>query len=221
MEAMHMLKIKNGFRFGRLLAGTLLVTATAAGSATAGNVYSWVTEEGTYAFTDDSKRIPAKHRNDAQRRPMGELARYERFTEVSTDQDKTYAERIVERRDALRTTSVATPRVVTTDPAQSTAGIGYTLPAGGGSRGARSTASVWLPLGATGASSTAAAADEGAPTVIESKRMRSPGRLATRHWTFITKGDEVVTVIKGEHRDRNLDRDASESRFDYWDPSDR
>jgi hypothetical protein len=215
MEAMHMLKNKTGLRIGRLLAGALLLTGFA-GSAAAGNVYSWVTEDGTYSFTDDSKRIPAKHRDEAERRPMGKLSRYERYTEVSTDQDKTYAERIVERRDQLRDRIEAPAVGLVANAAAPSQDLGYALSAGGGgSRGARSTASVWLPLGAS-----AASANDDAPTVIESKRMRSPGRSATRHWTFITKGDEIVTVIKGEHRDRNLDYEASERRFRYWDPSD-
>ena len=214
-----MLKLKTGMRLGRLVVGTILVVGLA-GPAFAGNVYSWVTEDGTYAFTDDSKRIPAKHRSEAKRRSMGKLTRYERYTEINADVEKPYAERIRERRDALRDVAAVAPQgAIVGGMASSDPGMGYTLPVGGGSRGARSTASVWVPLEKTAMQRIDE--DEAGPTVIESKRMRTPGRLTTRHWTFITKGDKVVTVIKGENRDRKPNEAISESKFDYWDPSDR
>lgn len=216
-----MLKINSVCGFGRLLLASFLV-AGLAGPAFAGNVYSWVTEDGTYAFTDDSKRIPAKHRSEAKRRPMGKLTRYERFTEVSSKQDKPYAERIRERRDQLRDVTATAPQgAIAGGMAASTqSGLGYTIPAGGGGRstGPRSTASLWVPL--EGETAMDRVADDG-PTVIESKRMRERGSLTTRHWTFITKGDKVVTVVKGERRDRSLQDAIQESDFDYWDPSDR
>ena len=82
-----MLKVKTGLLVGKLLLGAILV-AGLAGPAFAGNVYSWVTDDGTYAFTDDSKRIPAKHRAEAKKRSMGKLTRYERFTKVSSESTK-------------------------------------------------------------------------------------------------------------------------------------
>ena len=98
-----MLKVKTGMGFGRLLLGAVLIVGLA-GPSFAGNVYSWVTEDGTHAFTDDSKRIPAKHRDEARRRSMGKLSRYERFTEVDAPESKeSYEDRILARRDALRT----------------------------------------------------------------------------------------------------------------------
>ena len=44
--------------------------------------------------------------------------------------------------------------------------------------------------------------------------MRSSDSLATRHWTFVKKGDKVVTVIKGQLRQQPL-KALSESKFDY------
>ena len=65
-----MQKVKTLLRFGEFLLGTILVVALA-GPAFAGDVWSWRSEDGAYAFTDDSKRIPAKHRAEAQRRSLG------------------------------------------------------------------------------------------------------------------------------------------------------
>jgi hypothetical protein len=58
-----MLMLKTATRVGRFLLGAVLF-AGLAGPAFAGNVYSWVTEDGTYAFTDDPAD-PAMHRDGA------------------------------------------------------------------------------------------------------------------------------------------------------------
>jgi hypothetical protein len=53
------------------------------------------------------------------------------------------------------------------------------------------------------------------PTTIESIRVKPDlmKSLASRHWTVVKKGDRIVTVIKGELRQRPLDG-PSESDFD-------
>ena len=205
-----MLKVKTGLRFGRFLLGTFVVVGLA-GPAFAGNVYSWVTEDGTYAFTDDSKRIPAKHRSEAKTKNMGKLTRYGRFTEVSSDSEKAYAERILERRDQLRQVATVAPEgaIVGAAAAQVGPEVGFTIPVSGGAgRAGRSATNLWVPANGT----ASAVSDE--PTVIETQRMRSSDSLATRHWTFVKKGDQVVTVIKGQRRQRPL-KALSESDFDY------
>jgi len=202
-----MLKVNTGKRFGSLLVGALLV-ASLAGPAFAGNVYSWVTEDGTYAYTDDSKRIPAKHRSEAKKRSMGKLTRYERYTEISSDQSEAYEDRLLARRDSLREITVAAPQgAVAGAVAQRGLATDYTVAVTGGTtRSGRNGVSLKVPL-----DSQAEAADE--PTVIESRRMKPSDSLATRHWTVIKKGDRVVSVIKGERRQRPL-KALSESDFD-------
>ena len=202
-----MLKVKNGKRFGSLLVGALLV-ASLAGPAFAGNVYSWVTEDGTFAYTDDSKRIPAKHRSEAKKRSMGKLTRYERYTEISSDQSEPYEDRLLARRDSLREITVAAPQgAVAGAAAPQGMTTSYTVAVTGGStRSGRNGISLDVPL------DSQADADE--PTVIESRRMKPSDSLATRHWTLIKKGDRVVSVIKGERRQRPL-KALSESDFDF------
>ena len=201
-----MLKIKTGLRVGRFLLGAVLL-AGLAGPAFAGSVYSWVTEDGTYAFTDDSKRIPAKHRAEARKRTMGRLTRYERYTEVASESMKPYAERIRERRMELREMAAAAPlgAVVGAMPSP-VPGIVYSIPATGGSGRGHSGASIQVPAGGT-------AAADSRPTTIESIRVKPGQSLASRHWTVIKKGDRIVTVIKGELRQRPLEG-PSESDFD-------
>ncbi|MCA9501774.1 MAG: DUF4124 domain-containing protein [Spirochaetaceae bacterium] len=222
---------KTALRSGRILLGAALLVALAA-PAMAGNVYSWVTEDGTYAFTDDPKRIPARHREEATKRSVGALSRYERYTEISSKQEKSWSDRILERQAELREMNAAGPQVIVAGAASPTGtGFGYTIPvSGGGSSGGRSAASIRVPLdgstigGVVGGASvgdTAMAGYDDEPTVIESKRMRDPKSLTTRHWTFISKGGKVQTVIKGERRQRKLETLPDEDDFGYTDPTDR
>ncbi|MFK7897391.1 MAG: hypothetical protein AB8G23_16245 [Myxococcota bacterium] len=206
-----MLKMKTGYGLGSLLLGAMLVTGLA-GPAFAGNVYAWETEDGTYAFTDDSKRIPAKHRSEARLRSVGQLTRYERYTPVSAERGKPYVERLRERAAELRAVAAnASQGVVAGAMSTQGTGIGYTVPVnGGGSTGGRSAASLRVPVDGR---NTAQASDE--PVVIESRRMQPTDSLATRHWTFVKQGDRIITVIKGERRQRPLKAELQEKDFDF------
>jgi hypothetical protein len=204
-EALLMLIVKTGLRVGEFLLGVLLV-AGLAGPAFAGNVYSWVTEDGTYAFTDDSKRIPAKHRAEAKKRSLGKLTRYERFTKVSSQSTKSHAEQIRARRMELRQMAATAPMgAVAGAVGSQDTGLVYSIPVSGGS-GSNTSASVQVPIG------NQASADS-RPTTIESIRVKPVHSLATRHWTVIKKGDRLVTVIKDELHQRPL-KSKSESDFD-------
>jgi hypothetical protein len=204
MEALLMLKIKTGLRFGNLLLGAFLV-AGLAGPAFAGNVYSWVTEDGTYAFTDDSKRIPAKHRAEVTKKSMGKLTRYERFTEVSSESGKPHADRIRERQMELRQMAAGAPMgAIASAIGGQGKGIVYSIPVTGNGR--NSGTAIDVPVG-----NGASASDR--PTVISDIRVKPRHSMATRHWTVVKNGDRIVTVIKGELNQRPL-KSKSESDFD-------
>ena len=202
-----MLKVKTALRSGKLLLGVLLVVSLA-GPALADEVWSWRTEDGTFAFTDDPKRIPARYRGDARSRPLGELSRYERFTRVSPESEKAYADRVRARLSELRGAIAAAPNGAVAGAAvTSTPDVFYGLPASGGRGRGGAGASYIVPL----ASDRNGSDDE--PTTIESIRVKPRDSLASRHWTVVKKGDKIVTVIKGEKRQRPLDG-PSESDFD-------
>ena len=193
-----MLKLKTATRVGRILLGAILFIAMA-GPAFAGNVYSWVTEDGTYAFTDDAKRIPATYRSEAKSRPMGDLKRYGRYTVDRTG--KGYTDRLDQRRADLRERASAEPSNVTAAPTSmpgTTSGLKYAVPfIGGGSPGGHRGAQMQLGLGGPGMG------DNGEPMSVESLRMQPSQGQATRHVTVVKQGDRVVAVIKGEIRDRS------------------
>lgn len=202
-----MLWQKTATRIGRFLLGASLL-AGLAGPAFAGNVYSWVTEDGTYAFTDDPKRIPAKHRDEAETRPMGDLKRYARYTVDRTG--KTYTDRLWQRQTELRERSGAQAPAVSAAPAGRTgSAMTYSIPfIGGGSPGGHRGAQMQLGLGALGAD------DSDEPITVESVRMQPTAGEATRHWTIVKQGDRVISVIKGENRDRSPEG-VSESDYDF------
>jgi len=203
-----MLMLKTATRVGRFLLGAVLFIGLA-GPAFAGNVYSWVTEDGTFAFTDDPKRIPAMHRDGATTRPMGDLKRYERLTVDRTG--KAYTDRLWERQAALRERAANQAPAVSAGPIAmgDGAGLRYSIPfTGGGSPGGHRGAQMQLPLGALGDPNS----DE--PITVESVRMKPTGNDATRHWTFVRQGDRVLSVIKGEKRDRSPQGEP-ESDYDF------
>lgn len=199
-----MSKRKRSVHVGRIVLGACLMVGLA-GPAFAGNVYSWVTEDGTHAFTDDPKRIPEKHKAEAQARPLGDLKRYERFTVDRTGRG--YQDRLRERQSELREREAARPFVIGGDPRTANgAGIVYNFPieggrAGGGQRGP----GMQIPLAG------AAASDE--PITVESVRVKPTQGSATRHWTIVKQGDRIISVFKGELLDRDIEQ-YSESDFD-------
>jgi len=70
--------------------------------AGAGEIYSWRTEDGGYAFTDDAEAIPTRYREQVETRGQAGLSGYSRYTaqhEAATDH---YAERLGERVQHLR-----------------------------------------------------------------------------------------------------------------------
>ena len=91
-------------RQNQILVLTLVgfVSAAVAAPAAAGIAYQWTTGEGTVAFTDDPKRIPAKYKDAAVKRDLGKLKSYPRFTVSKTTSEASYAERIDARLEELR-----------------------------------------------------------------------------------------------------------------------
>ena len=124
---------------------------------------------------------------------------------------KAYTDRLWERQAALRERAAAQTPAVSAGPMATGggAGLSYSIPfIGGGSPGGHRGAQMQLPLGALGD------ADSDEPITVESVRMQPTEGAATRHWTIVKQGDRVISVIKGENRDRSPEG-QSESDFDF------
>jgi hypothetical protein len=184
-------------RAARLVAGAAALVAAvglAAGPAAAKTVYSWVTDEGTFAFTDDAKRIPAKYREQVERRTLGKLGSYPRYTPVRVKEAKgTYPERVTQRLEHLRDqVALEEARAAEERPTAAT-GTGplLGLPLGGGDEGGPS---IGIPVGA----------GTGEPIVVEQVSSRPDDSIATRTVTVVKQGDRVLGVIKPIRNQRDV-----------------
>ncbi len=174
-------------------------------SASAGTLYSWKTEDGTFAYTNDKKRIPAKYKGEAETSNLGKMQNYERFTPGPQVDDKAYADRIVERLEVLR----GGDGMAAASSAGDTAKTGpYVRLAVDG----RNRTEIDIPIGAD--------AGDIEPVIVENIRMKKTnGRQSTRHFKVVRQGDKVLAVIKdkkhespahGEHHERDYDSNGLE-----------
>lgn len=81
--------------------------ALAPALATAANVWSWRTEDGSVAFTDDPKKIPARYKGEARRQQTGELGGYAALTRTDTGASARHAARLERRLARLRALNAA------------------------------------------------------------------------------------------------------------------
>ena len=84
------------------VAGFAAVALSFAVPAVAGEIYSWRTEDGAYAFTDDAKAVPARYRDRVKIRETEGLADYDRLTAAEPGADNGYARRLADRLAHLR-----------------------------------------------------------------------------------------------------------------------
>ena len=71
--------LRDGLRTAAIAAVTLIFALP----ALAGEIYSWRTEDGAYAFTDDAKAIPPRYRDQVETRKSEGLRDYPRLTTVN------------------------------------------------------------------------------------------------------------------------------------------
>ena len=142
----------------------------------AGTVYSWTTEDGTSAFTDDPKRIPAKYKNKAERRQLGKLKNYKQYSESKIKQEAPYEQRVNQRLSALRTPQ---PPAVSAGPPGQAGGVRY-----GVGIGSNDNDQLSFPVGG--------ASDE--PLVTSDHHIRTRDSIATRSVTVTKQGDKIVSI---------------------------
>jgi len=182
---MQWFKTRSGAARGALLLAVALSIAT---PVVAGTVYSWRTEDGTVSFTDDTKHIPSRYRDQAEARKMQDLGGYKRFTPAdksTTDAD--YASRLNMRLAALRGEDVKGGAEAA--EAGSTDGVSVIV---GGTRYGRN--AMVIPAGDR---------TEGeAPTIVEQRRTKPSDSMATRHETVLRQGDRIISIQRDEKSHR-------------------
>ena len=157
-----------------------LVVAVAAGPTVAGTVYSWTTEEGTTAFTDDPKRIPARYRSSARQRELGPLKDYSRYSESQVVYEASAPARTARPVDRLPAVSAPPPG----NPGGVLYGVGL---------GPAVNDQVTFPVG-----------ESNEPFTTTRKRVRSRKSIATQEMTVTKRGDEVISVRLGPRNQRKI-----------------
>ncbi|MFQ5418407.1 MAG: DUF4124 domain-containing protein [Myxococcota bacterium] len=147
-------------------------------AAAAGEIYSWRTEDGGYAFTDDAKAIPARYRGQVKTQENASLESYPRLTAPVTGANEAYSQRLAERLAHLRALNrdldIAyarrAPRPMAESLSVQTGRFNISVPVEEGSDG---------------------------PVVIEKIRFRRDGEMATRHNLVVRQGRRPIAIIRG------------------------
>lgn len=178
-------------RFFSLAGATVLLAALAAPAA-AGPVYSWRTEDGGYAFTDDPKAIPARYRDQAKLRDTARLGDYARYTPSDDAAGERYAEQLTQRLAYLRAAN-----------AQPVAAR-YAVAAGGSAP----TASLTMQSANGYAPSVEISQNTGdEPIVVETLFTRPEGKMVTRQTQVVRQGDRILSILKPRLREWNVTTD--------------
>ncbi len=191
-----------------LLLAVLLLPPTLPAVASAGRIYEWRTEDGTFAFTDDARRIPARYRDEARLRRTEPLADYEHLTATDPGAQDAYARRLAARLERLRALNreggeaapmaLATPApvgevaldsVVRRDGRRLTGRTRSGAPVYRRTSRLR-TASVPQPI-----LQLPVDPDRDEPVVVETRRMLDRPGGTTRHVRIVRQGDRIVGLL--------------------------
>lgn len=189
------------------LAAAGAIAAADVASAQGGALYRWESSDGSVSFTDDAKRIPERHRDDATTIDRSVLSDYGRFTPTDGAATADQAKRLEERLVALR--EMNREEVPATRPATRAAA------SPGNQRIARRIRDhrvvgerddgteirrFYRDENTSGYASLPVDPD-GPPVITEQKRVYIPGQPVTRTVVVTRQGDRVLSVVQ-ERRDQ-------------------
>jgi hypothetical protein len=176
-----------------LAGAAALLMAIAAPSVASGPIYSWRTEDGGYAFTDDPKAIPARYRDEAKARPSARLGDYARYTPADDRAVERYAERLTKR--------LAHLRVVNAQPVVRRGAVAVAGGAGSTTRLTLDSANEYAP------SVEISEATGSEPIIVETLFTRPEGKIVTRHSQVVRQGDQILSIMKPRLREWNVATD--------------
>jgi hypothetical protein len=159
--------------------GTSLLALALAAPASAETVYRWTAADGSLAFTDDAKRIPAQYRAHSKRSQSGDLANYERYTPTKASAESSEA-RLAARLQRLREIN-----------AGSSAGAVAPAEASGAQTILQldNRTSIAIPNDEAGSDD---------PIVVEERRVRDRNNMTTTHVTVVRQGDRILSIVRPE-----------------------
>lgn len=152
-------------------------------------IFSWRTEDGGYAYTDDRDQVPARYAAQVKVLPSRKLADYARFTPQDDAASHHYAGRLAERLSHLRALNATSHSVAA--PAVTSAAV---LPQ----------RTISLSTGDSRAPEIQVPVGQGSgPIVVEPVNAKRSGDIRTRRVTVIRQGGETLAVIKGSSHIHN------------------
>lgn len=176
---------------GVLTAVGVLAAGLATPAAAEDPVYTWRTEDGGYAFTDDEKSIPPRYREQARKRESAGIAGYERFTPSDPAAQASYQERLSERLAYLRSLNAELPRRAS-DPAPATPADRERVTLRTGSR----------DRGGVDVSVPGDGGDE--PITVETMLVRPRGKIVSQNVQVTRRGDRIIAITKPRPREWNV-----------------
>jgi hypothetical protein len=162
-----------------IFVGAILVGLLWVAPASAQTIYSWETEDGGYAFTDDPEAIPARYRDRVRTRASANLRDYARYTEPVPGSGERYAEQLAARLEYLREFNAAPPAAET------------------GEAAAPSAPRISLRTGSDAAPTLDVTPERGeGPLVVETLYTRPRGKMVTRQSLVVRQGDRTLAVVR-------------------------
>jgi len=190
-------------RIGPALAVALALAAPAA----AGEIYAWRTDDGSYAFADDRRRIPERYRDRVEVRESRSLRDHERFTPADDEAVGVYAAGLEQRLERLRRMNAQMDGQIEAERQARMAqdgGVTVRFSSDG-------EPIVDVPPGLAGRG--------GEPVIIEDVIARERGGIRTRTNTVVRRGDEIIAVIRPFDATPRLDHPTEEEldagEFDF------
>jgi hypothetical protein len=172
-------------------------------SASAESLYSWKTEDGTFAYTNERKQIPVKYKAEAKKSNLKSMESFDRFTPGPKSDGKAHQQRVVERLEVLRTSLGSSEQMGSASAGERVVNVNVR----GGGRNGGNQAEVQIPVGL--------GMNDMEPVVVEHVRMKPvAGSNATRHARVVKQGDRVLAVIKDRQLDNPLTPKLDERDFD-------
>ncbi len=167
--------------------------------AAAKTVYSWRTEDGVYAFTDDRDAIPARYRADAVKRSSAHLRNYDRYTPQAKGIGAAYAAELTTRLEHLREFNREVPETRNRPAMARFGGVSETIRLSTGDENAPA-----IDISSNG---------DGPPIVVETLFTRPEGGAVTRQSLVVSRGGKTVAVVLPRSVETNVNDIIDESDF--------
>ena len=189
-----------------LLALLVLAAFVLIGSwqVSAGTLYHWVTDDGTYSFTDDPDHVPARYQAKARKQESKSLDGFERYSPTDAAAQATYREELAKRLERLRALNGFD------DPYAPTP-MRFEAPVAAAASQQPGYEAIVEVNDSTSLRVPTRGGDKG-PIIVEEVRVRRRGNITTVHDTVVRQGDEILMVVRPDNSHEASASDITDER---------